>query len=125
MNELKNMPTKDLVEELIKREGVKEIDEEFSFPIAKILVIEGSKIKREINEEDIDMNKIREIRKAKKMKLRELSAATGLTIQALSLYERGERGLSLNNAILIARALGVNLEDIAEEVKEVKGVKDR
>lgn len=125
MNELKNMPTKDLVEELIKREGVKEIDEEFSFPIAKILVIEGSKIKREINEEDIDMNKIREIRKAKKMKLRELSAATGLTIQALSLYERGERGLSLNNAILISRALGVNLEDIAEEVKEVKGVKDR
>lgn len=71
------------------------------------------------------MNKIKEIRKAKKMKLREVSAATGLTIQALSLYERGERGLSLNNAILIARALGVNLEDIAEEVKEVKGVKDR
>lgn len=71
------------------------------------------------------MNKIKEIRKAKKMRLRELSAATGLTIQALSLYERGERGLSLNNAILIARALGVNLEDIAEEVKEVKGVKDR
>lgn len=68
------------------------------------------------------MNKIKEIRKAKKMKLRELSAATGLTIQALSLYERGERGLSLNNAILISRALGVNLEDIAEEVK---GVKDR
>lgn len=98
------------------------IDEEFSFPIAKILVIEGSKIKREINKEDIDMNKIKEIRKAKKMKLREVSAATGLTIQALSLYERGERGLSLNNAILIARALGVNLEDIAEEVK---GVKDR
>lgn len=71
------------------------------------------------------MNRIKEIRKAKKMKLREVSAATGLTIQALSLYERGERGLSLNNAILIARALGVNLEDIAEEVKEVKGVKDR
>lgn len=68
------------------------------------------------------MNKIKEIRKAKKMKLREVSAATGLTIQALSMYERGERGLSLNNAILIARALGVNLEDIAEEVK---GVKDR
>lgn len=71
------------------------------------------------------MNRIKEIRKAKKMKLREVSAATGLTIQALSLYERGERGLILNNAILIARALGVNLEDIAEEVKEVKGVKDR
>lgn len=61
------------------------------------------------------MNKIKEIRKAKKMKLREVSAATGLTIQALSLYERGERGLSLNNAILIAKALGVSLEDLAEK----------
>lgn len=61
------------------------------------------------------MNKIKEIRKAKKMKLREVSAATGLTIPALSLYERGERGLSLNNAILIAKALGVSLEDLAEK----------
>lgn len=61
------------------------------------------------------MNKIREIRKAKKMKLREVSAATGLTIQALSLYERGERGLSLTNAILIAKALGVSVVDLEEK----------
>lgn len=58
------------------------------------------------------MNKIKEIRKAKKMRLRELSAATGIVIQTLSRYELGQQKLSLERAMKIAAALGVKVEEL-------------
>ena len=58
------------------------------------------------------MNKIKEIRKAKKMRLRELSAATGIVIQALSRYELGQQKLTLDAAMKIAAALGVKVEEL-------------
>lgn len=61
------------------------------------------------------MNKIREIRKAKKMKLRELSAATGIVIQALSRYELNQNRLPLDRAMKIAGALGVSVEELIEK----------
>lgn len=58
------------------------------------------------------MNKIKEIRKAKKMRLRELSAATGIVIQTLSRYELGQQKLTLDAAMKIAAALGVKVEEL-------------
>lgn len=58
------------------------------------------------------MNKIKEIRKAKKMRLRELSAETGIVIQTLSRYELGQQKLTLDAAMKIAAALGVKIEEL-------------
>lgn len=58
------------------------------------------------------MNKIKELRKAKKMRLRELSAATGIVIQTLSRYELGQQKLTLDAAMKIAAALGVKVEEL-------------
>lgn len=58
------------------------------------------------------MNKIKEIRKAKKMRLRELSAATGIVIQTISRYELGQQKLTLDAAMKIAAALGVKVEEL-------------
>ena len=58
------------------------------------------------------MNRIKEIRKAKKMRLRELSAATGIVIQTLSRYELGQQKLTLDAAMKIAAALGVKVEEL-------------
>ena len=58
------------------------------------------------------MNKIKEIRKAKKMRLRELSATTGIVIQTLSRYELGQQKLTLDAAMKIAAALGVKVEEL-------------
>ena len=58
------------------------------------------------------MNKIKEIRKAKKMRLRELSAATGILIQTISRYELGQQKLTLDAAMKIAAALGVKIEEL-------------
>lgn len=59
-----------------------------------------------------EMNKIKEIRKAKKMRLRELSAATGIVIQTISRYELGQQKLTLDAAMKIAAALGVKVEEL-------------
>lgn len=58
------------------------------------------------------MNKIKELRKARKMTLRELSAATGIAIQTISRYELGQQKLSLERAIKFAVALGVKVEEL-------------
>lgn len=58
------------------------------------------------------MNRIKEIRKAKKIRLRELSAATGIVIQTLSRYELGQQKLTLDAAMKIAAALGVKVEEL-------------
>lgn len=58
------------------------------------------------------MNKIKEIRKSKKMRLRELSAETGIVIQTLSRYELGQQKLTLDAAMKIAAALGVKVEEL-------------
>ena len=61
------------------------------------------------------MNRIKEIRKAKKMRLRELSAATGIAIQTISRYELYQNRLPLERAMKIAEALGVSVEELVEK----------
>lgn len=58
------------------------------------------------------MNKIKELRKARKMTLRELSAATGIAIQTISRYELGQQKLPLDRAIKFAAVLGVKVEEL-------------
>lgn len=58
------------------------------------------------------MNKIKELRKAKKMSLRDLSAATGIAIQTISRYELGQQKLPLERAIKFAAVLGVKVEEL-------------
>lgn len=48
-------------------------------------------------------------RKEIKMTLRALSEAAGVPKSTLSLIERGKRGASLDNAIKIANALGIEM----------------
>lgn len=59
-----------------------------------------------------DMNKIKELRKAKKITLRELSAATGIAIQTISRYELGQQKLPFERAIKFAAVLGVKVEEL-------------
>ena len=58
------------------------------------------------------MNKIKELRKARKMTLRDLSAATGIAIQTISRYELGQQKLPLERAIKFAAVLGVKVEEL-------------
>ncbi len=69
-------------------------------------------------------NRIRTARKERGMTLEELSAATGISISHLSRIETNKpvgengRGLTLENAILIARALTREVIDLTDEFQE-------
>lgn len=65
-------------------------------------------------------NRIREVRKSKGMTLEELSELTGISTSFLSRIEKGGdakdgRGLSLENAARIARALATEIEEISND----------
>jgi transcriptional regulator with XRE-family HTH domain len=60
-------------------------------------------------------NRIREIRKQQNITLEELAEMTGTSHTHLSRIEGGKRGLSLENVIKIARALGVEPVEITDE----------
>lgn len=61
-------------------------------------------------------NQVRKLRKAKDFTLEQLAELTGISTSYLSRIESGSRGLSLENAILISRALGVEPEEITDEI---------
>ena len=56
---------------------------------------------------------VRAIRAARGLSQRELAERAGVSSAALGTYERGTRAPSLANAILLADALGVTLDQIA------------
>src|SRR5690554_1027919 len=71
---------------------------------------------------DKPKNHIREIRKKREgMTLERLADMTGISITHLSRMETGNRGLSLENAILIARALEVRVTEIDESFADMVG----
>jgi transcriptional regulator with XRE-family HTH domain len=57
-------------------------------------------------------NRIREIRKSKKLTLADISVSTGFSIAYLSYIERGNRPGSHGSLQLIADALGVTVADL-------------
>ncbi|MBC7282642.1 LexA family transcriptional regulator [Hoeflea sp.] len=60
-------------------------------------------------------NRIREVRKSKHVTLEELAVQTGISTSYLSRIEAGNRGLSLENAVRIASALGCEVADFTSE----------
>lgn len=60
-------------------------------------------------------NRIREIRKSKDITLEQLAEMTNLSPSFLSRMESEKRGLKLEHALRVARALGNELEDITDE----------
>lgn len=60
-------------------------------------------------------NRIREIRKSKKLTLEELADISGISFTHLSRMESGKRGLSLENAIRVAKALDVEPSEVTDE----------
>ncbi len=60
-------------------------------------------------------NRIREVRKNKKLTLEELAEASGISFTHLSRMESGKRGLSLENTIRVAKALGVDPSELTDE----------
>ncbi len=60
-------------------------------------------------------NRIREVRKSKHVTLEELAVQTGISTSYLSRIEAGSRGLSLENAVRIAGALGCEVADFTAE----------
>lgn len=63
-------------------------------------------------------NRIREIRKSKHVTLEELSEGSGINYSHLSRIESNARGLSLENAVRIARVLGCDVQDFTDEFSE-------
>lgn len=68
-------------------------------------------------------NRIRELRKSRGMTLDEMATETGISTSFLSRIEKGEdakdgRGLSLENAVRIARALKCEITDFTTEFSE-------
>lgn len=60
-------------------------------------------------------NRIRELRKARNMTLKDLAEKLGVTAQCVSNYETGQRGLELENAASIAAALNCTVDDLIEK----------
>ncbi|MBD7939466.1 helix-turn-helix transcriptional regulator [Cytobacillus sp. Sa5YUA1] len=58
------------------------------------------------------MNRIKEIRKQKGFKQKDISFITGLNVTTISNYETGYRKPSMNAAYKIAKALGVTVNDL-------------
>lgn len=62
--------------------------------------------------------RIRELREARGMTLKQLAELVGLDLSMVSKIERGQRGLEINRALAFARALGVRLDDLVPEPAE-------
>ena len=60
-------------------------------------------------------NQIRRVRKARDLTLEELAERTGLSTSFLSRMESAKRGLKLENAFRVAKALGVDVNEITDE----------
>lgn len=64
-------------------------------------------------------DKIRELRISKRWTLGKLGANIGLSIQAISQYERGKRQPSISILAKISDALGVELSELINESKKI------
>jgi transcriptional regulator with XRE-family HTH domain len=62
--------------------------------------------------------RIREIREAKGLSLRALAARSGLSLNAISLIERGENSPTVSSLHLLATALGVSIADFFQGALE-------
>lgn len=60
----------------------------------------------------MDLEKLREIRKIKKISIKELSKKTGINRDRISLIERNKVNPSLKTVEAIAEAIGVKIEII-------------
>ena len=58
------------------------------------------------------MNKIRDLRKSRRLTQKELADAAGLSIDTISRYERGDREPRITEMGMIAKALGCPAKDI-------------
>ena len=66
------------------------------------------------------MSRIKELRKRRGMTARELAERTGVTERAVFKWECfGTERMQLGCAVRVARALGVRVEDVYEEGREV------
>lgn len=63
-------------------------------------------------------NRIRDVRKSKHLTLEELAEKADISVSYLSRIEGGGRGLKLENAVKIARALSCDVIDITDEFAE-------
>lgn len=61
------------------------------------------------------MNRIREIRTAQNMTLKDLSELTKIHWVNLSRYETGQRGIDLETAAVIAAALGCTVDELIDK----------
>lgn len=66
--------------------------------------------------------KIREIRKKKKMTMAELGKKIGVSVQAISQYELNKRDIGIELTKNIADALGVDLDDLVEDESSIKKI---
>lgn len=62
------------------------------------------------------MNNIRVLRKQREMTLEALAERTGISTSHLSRMESGARGISMENAMVLASAFGVQLKDIRADL---------
>jgi len=60
-------------------------------------------------------NQVRRLRKDRDITLEALAELTGISVSYLSRIESNKRGLSLENVVVIARALGVEPEEVSDE----------
>ena len=58
------------------------------------------------------MNRIRELRKARKLSQKDLSELTGFSQVNISRYESGQRSFDLETAAVIAAALRCKVDDL-------------
>ena len=61
------------------------------------------------------MNRIRELRKARKLSQKELSELTGFSQVNISRYESGQRSFDLETAVIIANALKCKVDDLIDK----------
>ena len=67
--------------------------------------------------------KVRELREARKMTESELARRAGMTRQQINNYERDANHPTLSSAIILADALDVSLDELAEREWPRKAVK--
>lgn len=60
-------------------------------------------------------NQVKKLRKARNVTLEELAERTGLSTSFLSRMESAKRGLKLENAFRVAKALGVEVDEVSDE----------
>jgi transcriptional regulator with XRE-family HTH domain len=69
--------------------------------------------------------KLKQLRQESGMTQVELAAKAGLSQGVITNYERGFRTPTLENALLIAKALGLPVEEFAEPTKKTKAASKR